>query len=131
MKYLTLALISSLLLTACGQLTHPSVEQAKQDLVGKEIRIIAKSPSYFGQVELGMSWKTLKQVQDLVIQQRFTDKDAKTEELQVLVTATFVTLKDGEEKLPMRGVLVLNYKHFEQGWKLQSVHANGEFSSVE
>lgn len=104
-------------------LSGPSVEQVKQDLVGKEVRITTKS--VFGLPD--MTWMTVARVQDLVIQQRFTDKAAKTDELHALVTVTFVTLARKEEGSPMRGGLVIGYKQFEQGWKLQSVTVTGEF----
>ncbi len=108
-------------------LSGPSAEQVKQDLVGKEVRIITKH------FLLGhdMSWMTVKRVQDLVIRKRFTDKDAKTDELHALVTVTFVTLTRKEESSPMRGNLVIGYKHFEQGWKIQSVKCTGEFSDAQ
>jgi hypothetical protein len=89
----------------------PSVEQSKQDLVGQQFFYRYQRGSG------GTEW-TVKpgEVQDLVIQQRLTDKDAKTDELHALVTLT-----DGAQTI--RGVLVLRYKLFEQGWKLQSVEA--------
>jgi hypothetical protein len=108
-------------------LSGPSVEQVKQDLVGKEVRIITSS--VFGLPD--MTWMTIAQVQDLVIQQRFTDKAAKTDELHALVTVTFVTLTRREESSPRRGGLVIGYKQFDQGWKLQSVKVTGEFSDAQ
>jgi hypothetical protein len=62
------------------------------------------------------------EVRDLVIQQRFTDKDAKTEELHALVTLTQAPTTT------IRGVVVLGYKHFEQGWRLQWAKPNASYS---
>jgi hypothetical protein len=87
----------------------PSVEQAKRDLVGQRF-------FYRYQWGTGGSYWTVMQgsVQALVIQQRFTDKNAKTDELHALVTL------EGDAQT-IRGVLVFHYKLYDQGWKLSSV----------
>jgi len=108
----TIALVGVLLLLLVGCSrgeTGPSADRAKQDVVGQQFYY------RYQWGEGGKEW-TVKpgQVEDLVIQERFTDRDAQTDELHARVT-----LKDDAQTV--RGVLVLRYKQFEQGWKLESV----------
>jgi len=83
----------------------------KKDLVGQSF--IAGEITY-----------TVTEVQDLAIQRRFTDKEAKTDEVHTLITASVFRWKQ-DWRFTARGVLIVHYKHFEQGWKLQSVDASG------
>ena len=54
------------------------------------------------------------EVQDMVIDKRFTDSAAGTEEIHVLTT-----LFNGATKV--RGMLVFQYKKYDQGWSFRSV----------
>lgn len=87
-------------------LSGPDVDQVKKDLVGQSFDF--RDDRY-----------KVKVVQDVVIQERFSDKDAKTEDLFALVNLTGEGLV-GDVKT-FQAVLVVRYKHFEQGWKVQSV----------
>lgn len=101
-------------------LSGPDVEQVKRDLVGQTLHID------WG-LDYGVYSFAVASVQDMVIQERSTDKDAKTEDLRTLVT---VTGSDRGRTKTVRGVVVVRYKHFEQGWKMQSTLAQEGFSVV-
>lgn len=104
-------------IVACAQSpSGPTVEQVKQDLVGQIFQYTKGGMDSWGHtVEPGG-------VESLAIQKRFTDKDAKTDELHAMVSLT-------DSFWRTRGVLIIGYKHFEQGWQLQSVRAEGAFST--
>ena len=97
----------------CSGPAVPGVEQLKKDLVGQSL------PTDIPQRR---SWVcTVGEVKELVIQQRFTDKKANTDEVHVSVT-----LSDG--KGTAKGDIVMAYKKYEQGWKLEGVNKSGSFS---
>lgn len=102
MKYCMLAL-SLFLVTAIGctiSIPLPNEEQIKQDIVGqtlnKEFIVIF--------------------VKEIAIQRRFTDKKAGTDEIYALATLD-------DSTTTIKGILVLDYKKYDQGWKLESVGA--------
>lgn len=99
-------------------LAGPTENQLRQDLVGKEF-----------------SWSRgalrahITGVKDLTVQQRFTDRDAKTEEVLALVT---VTSGGDVPDRTLRGVMKMSYKHFEQGWMLQGINGTeADFTNLQ
>ena len=88
----------------------PSDEQIKRDLVGQLIQAG------------GIRWRVAdSELKGFVVQQRFTDKKANTDEVHA-----GVTLDDSTTTI--KGVLVLSYKKYEQGWKIESVKPEGAFT---
>jgi len=95
----------------CSPLSPPDVEQVTRDLVGQSF----KNPGGWTRIEV-------VSVQKLEIKQRSTDKEAKTDEIHAVVTATNKNNLLGPDKF--EGLLVIRYKHFEQGWRIQSVEGS-------
>lgn len=109
----TFGLVLLLTLGCSPMPSGPDVEQVKKDLVGQSFEDTRSGAFLGGRISVAA-------VQDVEIQERYTDKAAKTEELRALVTAT---LGPTPADRAFRGILALHYKYFEQGWKLQSVEA--------
>ncbi|HSY50004.1 MAG TPA: cytochrome c [Thermoanaerobaculia bacterium] len=119
MNYRRLLVITSIV-TLCALspsahgLSGPAVEQVKRDLVGQT----------FVDHDRGQSFEIVA-VGGLLIKDRLTDSDAKTEDLHVSVD---VTVRFAGYPYTARGVLAVHYKHFDQGWRIQSVSAERGFT---
>lgn len=86
-----------------------TVEQIKADLVGKQFFWNYRWGSG------GQKWAVREgHIQDLVVDKRLTDSSSGTDEIHALTT-----LSDGA--LIVRGIIVFQYKKFDQGWALLSV----------
>jgi hypothetical protein len=98
----------------CGptEIVGVTVEQVKKDLVGQSVTL-------HGGINYGDTRFDINGVQDLVIKETSTDKAANTQELHAQGTVT----QDGGYPCChfVRCVMVIGYKHFEEGWKIQSV----------
>mgnify|MGYP001355664040 CR=1 FL=1 len=94
----------------CSPFSPPTVEQVKRDLVGQSF----ENPGGWAEIKV-------VSVESLEIKERSTDRAAKTDELRALVnlTSKYSTSRPGV--MTFQGVLVIRYRHFEQGWKIQSV----------
>ncbi|MDQ7773524.1 MAG: hypothetical protein RDU13_08360 [Elusimicrobiales bacterium] len=83
----------------------PTEKQVRLDLIGGSLGYQANSGNY----ECSITKDNLKEV---VFQQRYTDRKAGTDEIHA-----FLTIDDGTTAI--KGNVVLSYKMYDQGWKLE------------
>lgn len=92
----------------------PSEEQIKRDLVGQEFFFTYESG--FG----GRKWVIQSEgITSASIKDRTTDSTAGTEEVDVALSLS--GLSSSGETITISGNLILAYKRFDQGWRLQDV----------
>lgn len=92
----------------------PNEEQLKRDITGL---VIPYSADFLGTL-IPYKWDVKDgDIKEIVIQQRFTNRKAGTDEVHALVTLD-------DSTTVIKGVLVLGYEAFDQGWRLQSIINN-------
>ena len=96
----------------------PSEETIKRDLVGQQFFY------KYRMGEGGQRWTVRpNEVRNLRIINRFTDSKTGTDEVNV-----FATISNGQKTI--EGALVLSYKRYEQGWRLERVQAKDEAEAL-
>jgi hypothetical protein len=113
------ALALVLLLPACRALFHPtpSDKQIQADLVGQRFAYadgLLSSPHWTIEPHEITGWRIVR---------RATDRRAGID-----VVHASVHLDDGHEAIS--GTLRVTYRLYDQGWQLESIHPEGEFSVV-
>ncbi len=102
---------------AAPKASDPTDAQIKRDLVGQRFWYDMMNPA-FG----GSKW-TIQDGQIMgvpEVKDRFTNSIAGTQEIEV-----FLVLSNKQQSIPgetIQGVLVMMYRKFDQGWRLESVY---------
>lgn len=111
------------ILSCSPQFSGPGIDQVKQDLVGQKFSIRMSGTNAIGMDDefIHNTAVTSTAAQGMAVRGRLTDAEAKTDELHV-----FITQQEGP--LTISGVLRVRYKHFQQGWTLQSIEPLEAFS---